>query len=96
MFKDGYKNMQNALKIYEYEFNLIFFDKLSTIFLISGTFSWSLCILEISLVFSSYFLGVLAIFEFIIGFFLNLYVYIKRILFIYNYNLNCNPKFWVK
>lgn len=58
-----------ALKKYEYESNLFFFDKLSTIFLIAGLFSWIFCILEISLIFSSLFLGKLAIVEFIIDFF---------------------------
>lgn len=96
LVKDGFIKMQDALKKFEYSSNLIYFDRACTVFLIAGFFSWSLSILGISIIFSSFTLAIISILEFSISFCLNLYVYIKRLHFIYNYDLDCNSNLWVK
>ena len=89
--KEGFDKMQDALKKYEHSSKLIYFDRVSTIFLMAGFFSWSLSILGISIVFSSFTLAKISLLEFLISFCINIYVYIKRLVYIYNYNLDCNP-----
>lgn len=93
---EGFDKMQIALKEYEKNSNIRLLDRLSTIFLISGFCSWNLSILGISLLFNSFTLAIIAIIEFAISFFINLYVYIKRLIFIYNYDLDCNPGWLAK
>lgn len=92
----GYGKLQEALDIYEKKSGLLFINKLSTVFMLAGFISWSLCLLKISILFSPFILACIANCEFIIGFILNLIVYIKRIYFIINYDLDCNPGVWAK
>jgi len=94
--KEGFDKMQDALKKYEYSSKLIYFDRVSTIFLMAGFLNWSLSILGISIVFSSFTLAKISLLEFLISFCIIIYVYMKRLLYIYNYNLDCNPGTLVK
>ena len=94
--RDGYILLQEALNEFDKNNNLKFFERLSTVLFFAGFCSFSLCLLEISLIFTPFVLALISIIEYILGLFLVVYVTIRRLHFIYFFDLDCNPCFIVK
>lgn len=94
--KIGFVTLKKALDVYDNLNYLKIIDIISIVLLFAGFFSWSLSLLEINIFFSSFYLACLSIFEYILGFLLSIYTCIKRLYFIYNYDLKCNPHLFVK
>jgi hypothetical protein len=89
----GVKELNDALNIYEKK-ELKTKNKLASSFLIMGFISLFLGP-KIALFFPSL-VYIVACCEFIISLGLNIYITVKRLQFIYNYPLNCNPNKFVK
>ena len=93
---NGFGKLQIALDQYDKDNNLKFIDRLSTALFFTAFLSWCLCLTEISIFFSPITLCYISLFEYILGFILVIYTGVKRLYFIYNYDLDCNPSVLVK
>lgn len=91
-FKLSYIELNKELNIYTKTY-LTKYKDLSFIFGVAGYIS---LFLGPIISFLGIYIYLIAVFEFLLGFFFLLYVTYKQLIFIYNYNLNCNPKLLVK
>ena len=92
----GFVTLKKALTIYEEESNLKLLDLFGTALFFAGFFSWTICLLDISIFLKPIVWAIIALIEYLLGFIITMYTCIKRLIFIYNYDLDCNPKFIVK
>ena len=91
-FLDSYIELSNAYNLYTNTFLKNYKDT-SSFFAIAGFVS---LFIGPKITFIGAYIYFIALFEFMIAIYLIIYVIIKQILFIYNYELNCNPKIIVK
>lgn len=95
-FQKGYVLMQKALFDYETDNYLRICDRIGTVCLLAGLMSSSLAFTGMSIFFSPLVLSFISLCYYFLGFCITLYAYIKRIYFIYSFDLDCNPSNFVK
>jgi hypothetical protein len=93
---EGLEKLNTALKDYEKQTNLGLIKSLSNILLLAGLLSLCLYIMDLNIGLSPIYLNVLSMLAYTLGLLLTIYVCVKRLIYIYYFNLDHNPKVLVK